>query len=204
MRSAFALCLVGLAIHAPGRFRRLIAPSALAIVSPLLAAAGLSAGLTWRSSRRLRARREAEQRTADELPLVGDLVGLGLSAGLSFTESLRLCGPYLRSGLAADVDDVVRRTTRIGNAAILEVSGDNRLGRLCRVAGRALTTGAPLAPAVQAFTDELRAERRTARLAAARRLPVVLMFPLALLILPGFVVLTVAPAMVGALERFSL
>ncbi len=72
------------------------------------------------------------------------------------------------------------------------------------VARRALATGAPLAPAVSGYATALRNEERSRQLTAARRLPVKLLFPLALLILPGFLLLTVGPAVLGSLERLGL
>ena len=41
-------------------------------------------------------------------------------------------------------------------------------------------------------------------MAAARRLPVRLLVPVALLMLPGFVVLTAGPALLGAAERLRI
>lgn len=72
------------------------------------------------------------------------------------------------------------------------------------VARRALSTGAPLIPAVSGHAARLRDEERSRQLSAARRLPVKLLFPLALLILPGFLVLTIGPAVLGSLERLGL
>jgi hypothetical protein len=67
-----------------------------------------------------------------------------------------------------------------------------------------MASGAPVLDAVERYGEERRAEDRAAREAALRRLPVLLSFPLALLILPGFVLLTVAPALSGAVERLGL
>jgi hypothetical protein len=67
-----------------------------------------------------------------------------------------------------------------------------------------MASGAPVLEAVERYGEERRADDRSACEAAVRRLPVLLSFPLALLILPGFVLLTVAPALSGALERLGL
>ena len=72
------------------------------------------------------------------------------------------------------------------------------------VVHRALLTGAPLEPAVSGYATTLRNEERSRELTAARRLPVKLLFPLALLILPGFLILTIGPAVLGSLERLGI
>ena len=65
-------------------------------------------------------------------------------------------------------------------------------------------TGAPVAAAVRAYVAEQRDADRARALAAARRLPVQLLFPLTLLVLPGFMVLTIGPALLAALERLGV
>ena len=72
------------------------------------------------------------------------------------------------------------------------------------VVRRALSTGAPLQPAVSGYATTLRNEERSRELNAARRLPVKLLFPLALLILPGFLIVTIGPAVLGSLDRLGL
>jgi pilus assembly protein TadC len=76
--------------------------------------------------------------------------------------------------------------------------------RLYRLMGRAAATGAPLVGAVEAFALEGRHAEHSRRLEAARRLPVRLVVPLALLILPGFVVLVLGPALMESLARLGV
>jgi hypothetical protein len=57
---------------------------------------------------------------------------------------------------------------------------------------------------VAALVVEQRAEERARAVAAAKRLPVRMLFPLALLILPGFLVLTVGPTLLSAFDRLAL
>ena len=66
--------------------------------------------------------------------------------------------------------------------------------------GTAVRDGLPLAPVLDRLTDEANAERRRAGEAAARRLPVRLSFPLVACTLPSFVLLAIAPAVLGALS----
>ena len=153
--------------------------------------------------RRLRRQRVAAARSAAELTTFGELLGIGLSSGMSIAEALGFAGERLTSELASEVATVTRGMVRTGAAGLMASSGGTG-GRLYLLVGRAMATGAPVLGAVETFVAEQRAEERSAREAALRRLPVVLLFPLALLILPGFVLLTVAPAMSGALTRLGL
>ncbi len=148
---------------------------------------------------RVRADRARAERDAVAL---AELVGLGLSAGLSFVTALEAAGCEVGPPLADEVHDVIRRSRHRGIAAALEESG-GAAQRLYLLAARATVTGAPVADAVRAYVAEQRDDDRTRALATARRLPVQLLFPLALLILPGFMVLTVGPALLGALERLG-
>ncbi|HSF84120.1 MAG TPA: type II secretion system F family protein [Acidimicrobiia bacterium] len=197
------LCILAAGAGLPPRLRTGAATAAAAVVSPWLAVACLAALVALNWLRRMRMRRAAALAIANEVPLLGDLVSLGLSGGRPFTAALAAAGRQLESPLAGEVDRVVRQITHNG-AAVALAAADGAALRLYQLAGRALSTGAPLGAAVQEFTDEVRAKQHSARLAAARRLPVILMVPLALLILPGFVLLTVAPAVVGAVERIGL
>ncbi len=63
-----------------------------------------------------------------------------------------------------------------------------------------LRDGLPLAPVLDRLTDEASAGRRRQGEAAARRLPVRLSFPLVACTLPSFVLLAIAPAVLGALS----
>ena len=135
--------------------------------------------------------------------VLAELVGLALSAGLTLSQALRAAGPLVDPAIRREVGRVLRQATRggLGNA-LAAATGHGR--RFFVLVAHAVVTGAPLAPAVDWFVREAAAERRTVRLEAARRLPVRLMLPLALLILPGFVLLTVGPTVLAALERFVL
>jgi Flp pilus assembly protein TadB len=154
----------------------------------------------WFAARRHR--RSAEREVVAEVAVLGELVTLGLAAGMTFVAALDRAGRELRSSLADEVDVVVRTARRDGNHGVLAVAtGHGR--RLYLLAARAMATGAPMLDAVEMFVAEERDAERARRQAAVRRLPVTLVFPLALLILPGFVVVVLAPALVGSLQRLG-
>ena len=60
--------------------------------------------------------------------------------------------------------------------------------------------GLPLAPVLDRLAADARSSRRRLGEAAARRLPVRLSFPLVACTLPAFVLLAIAPAVIGALS----
>ncbi len=141
--------------------------------------------------------RSGHAEASDDRLLLAELTALGLSAGHTFplaVDAAALRVPALQNEVRA----LLRNARRVGLAAVL---GDESAPGLFRIAARATVTGAPLLPAVLGHVDELRAADRQRRLERIRKLPVKLLFPLALLILPGFLVLLVSPALLGALDR---
>ncbi len=150
----------------------------------------------------LAARRESSGHGSGVL-LLADQVVLGLRAGLTLEGALREALTDLDPALTGEVRGVLRAARHSGlRLALADASG---LGeRLFRITADAVQTGAPLAPAVEALADELRHEDHARRMAAARRLPVRMLLPLALLILPGFVLVVIGPALLGSLARLEI
>ncbi len=138
-----------------------------------------------------------------DVALLAELVSLGLSAGLSFSEALTNGAAHVTPPLRTDVEAAMRAGRGPGLSVALEGAG-GPARPLYRAAARALRTGAPVDDAVRRLVEELRAEERTRAQEHARRLPVKMLFPLALLILPGFLVLTIGPTVLAALDRFAL
>ena len=141
----------------------------------------------WRS-RRDHAPQEDER-------LLAELTALGLSAGLSFSAALEAASTHLSSDYAAQVRRALRVPSRVGE--------DNVAKGLLALVDRALVTGAPLLAMIEGHLSTLRRNERAAAIERARRLPIRLLFPLALLILPGFIILTVGPALIAAADRLG-
>ena len=174
-----------------------------AVLHPLPALAFAVAALAIARRAGIRRARVERSKAERDAVTLAELTGLGLSAGMSFVAALDAAAYEVGPPLAGEVQAVVRRSRHRGIAAALEES-PGAARRLYLLAARATVTGAPVAAAVRAYVAEQRDAERARALAAARRLPVQLLFPLALLILPGFMVLTVGPALLGALERLGL
>lgn len=135
-----------------------------------------------------------------ELPVVVDLLNVGVGAGLSPREAIELAVRWAPPS-AASVLGTVPAACRLG-ATLDEALHDagcqapaiRPLADTVRTAAR---LGAPLAPALTRLADEARADLRRAAEARARTVPVRLLFPLVFLVLPAFGLLTVVPALLA-------
>jgi tight adherence protein C len=190
---------------------------AVGLVAACFAAAGLTVlagplplavlgGVALVAIVRRRRRRTVGRRRAIEaaMPDTIELVVLCVHAGRSPTQAVvelsARAPPPLRPGFAA-VERQLHRGRGLADA----------LAELPRILGppaRELATsiamadreGLPLAPVLDRLAAEARSERRRLGEAAARRLPVRLSFPLVVCTLPSFVLLAIAPAVLGALS----
>jgi tight adherence protein C len=148
------------------------------------------------------ARRRREVQAA--VPDAVELLVLCVHAGRSPVQAVLEVGgrgpPSLRPAFAA-VELALHRGRSLAEAV-------SELPRHIGPAGRELASalamadrdGLPLAPLLDRLADDARATRRRLGEAAARRLPVHLSFPLVVCTLPSFVLLAIAPAVLGALS----
>jgi len=185
-----------------GSRRRWAACVVAAVWSPVLAVGVALVTVVGRWVAGRRWRRAIDREATAEVVVLGELVTLGLAAGMTFIAALDRAGRELQTTLAGEVDAVVRNSRRDGAHAVL-ATATGRGSRLYLLAARAMATGAPMLDAVEMFVAQERDAERARRQAAVRRLPVTLVFPLALLILPGFVVVVLAPALVASLQRLG-
>ena len=77
------------------------------------------------------------------------------------------------------------------------------LVRVGAILERSGSLGTPIADAVRDLAADHRRERRRAAETRARRAPVRMLFPLVLLILPAFLLLTVVPLLIATLGSLS-
>ncbi len=190
---ALSVLALGVAVLRSNRREILAAGTLVAFVlAPNLGIVFLLGLAVWAAIRH----RPRSSKHNDDEAVLAELTALGLGAGLTF--------PVAAGAAAASVPGEasarLRRTIRVGGR--MDVNTADGHG-LMVVVHRALLTGAPLQPAVSGYATTLRNEERSRELTAARRLPVKLLFPLALLILPGFLILTIGPAVLSSLERLG-
>jgi tight adherence protein C len=151
---------------------------------------------------RLRSRRATERDR--ELPVAVELVRMGIGAGLTPAGALAVVagsglGPTRE--LAAAIGDDVAAGLTFRESARHRARGDPDASRLLELLLDGERSGAPLGHALGVLAADLRAERRRQAEERARAVPVKLLFPLVFLALPAFVLLTVAPALLVALDR---
>ena len=137
--------------------------------------------------------------TRDVAETAAGALVVAASSGLSLRGSLELMGEVLGTPGRTEVAALLRNAHGIGlSAALVRATGS--LAPLFERVARATMSGAPITATIAGYLAEARGLRRAARLEAARRLPVRLTIPLALLILPGFVLITAGPAVIHSFE----
>ena len=191
-----------------GRLPLLVVASTLTLVWPPL---GVLPWLIRRPLRRHRAARALSVRRAvvvRTLPDVAELLVVAVQAGLTPHLAVRAvtgAAPEPARSALANVVARVDAGQRLPDALVTLVDD---LGPPARFLVGALTAteryGVPLSAALERAATDLRAERRRAAEAAARRLPVQMAFPLVGCILPAFALLTLAPLLAGALAGLHL
>ncbi len=160
---------------------------------------------TWR---RRRAARDVATGAVVELPEVIDLFVLAVGSGLNVATAVATVAarspPVHRRALTAAVDRV-EHGERLGDAleAVVE-----ELGEPVRPLIAALVAseryGVALLPSLERLVAEARADRRRRAETAARRVPVLLLFPLVLCVLPAFCLLTLAPLLAATIRSIGL
>jgi tight adherence protein C len=181
-----------------------VAGGAVALIGPVPAALATAGGWALRRRDRMalaRRRREvAESAMPDAVELLVLCVRAGCSPTQAVVELVARAPPPLRQAFAS-VELQLHRGRALADAlgAIGEHAGPP--GReLARAIAAADRDGLPLAPVLDRLAADARAARRRLGDAAARRLPVRLTFPLVTCTLPSFVLLTIAPAVLGAIS----
>ncbi|MDJ0953560.1 MAG: type II secretion system F family protein [Acidimicrobiia bacterium] len=170
-----------------------VAPAAI----PVLSLGAIAIALRHR----MRSRANLQTATRRSLAEAVELTALGLTGGLGAPAALSLAGRTVGGTVGREIEAVLRRSRIDGLSGAV---ADGHIGCIVRVIGRANATGAPLLDSVSRLADELNADLAAQRLAAVRRIPVAMLFPLTLLILPGFLLLAVAPALFDAFGRLEI
>ena len=151
----------------------------------------------------LRSELVARRRAAclGELPVLLDVVTLGLSAGLSFDASLELyCARYHNELSAAFSEAMLgwRIGARGREEALWDLAeelGVTALRRFASVVGESLAFGTPLAEALERQAQAIRDEQRSQVEEEIERVPVKMLVPLGTLIVPAMFLAILGPLM---------
>jgi len=165
-------------------------------------APALFAGVHRGVPRRRRCRRE-EAALQREAPLAADLLAVAGAAGLTPFLALGVAAtaapPRAAARFRAILDGVATGEGRLAAVLAREAALSPPLAPILEVLVASEQLGAPAAVALSRLAADGRSRVRRAALARARTVPVRLLFPLVFLVLPAFLLLTVAPVLlVGA------
>ena len=199
----------------PRRVRRqwrsavvLAASVMLGIVSVPLAVLPWLVGAIGKVVAKRRTVRGLRQQVVLGLPDTIDLARIVITSGATVTETVEVLAarapePFAGAFTAAATE--VRQGVRLVDAL---PTVTNQVGESARGIVRALQTGERDGVSVAPLLERVRVEalrvRRHELEVAARRLPVLLLFPLVVCVLPAFVLLTVVPLLANALQDLQV
>lgn len=154
------------------------------------------------------ARRRLARDVAAEVPDVVDLLTVAVGAGLTVRDAVaavagRAVGPLARALGAVVADAEAGRPFAAALDDLPVRAGESTRALAASLAG-CVRYGSPIGPALAALAAEARDAERRRMEQTARRVPVLLLFPLVLCILPAFALLTVAPLLADALRALRL
>ena len=142
--------------------------------------------------------------TAEAVALAVDLIALAVAAGLTPFLAAEMAGragpPVLADRLHAALA-AADGGLRFADALDAEAARCPDLAPLLALLAASERSGAPVAPALTRLAASIRAQARRRAMARARTVPVRLLFPLVFLVLPAFLVLTVAPVVLASLNH---
>lgn len=146
----------------------------------------------------------AEHAAAESaMPLVLDVMALGLDAGVSWDRSVHLAAQCAEGMLHQQLVTAGGRLA-LGAASHEVWRGSSELRTIGRVVDRSFSSGAAVSVLFQQQADAMRAAVRLHRLERVRRLETSILLPLTGLGIPGFVVLGVVPMVVSTFQQLGI
>ena len=150
-----------------------------------------------------RPRRQAtSSQAAEAVALTADLLAMALAAGLTpylAVEVAARYGPVAATEPLGAVLSAVEGGLRFADALDAEAVRSPQLASLLATLANSERSGAPVGAALGRLAASTRAQARRRAMARARTVPVRLLFPLVFLVLPAFLLLTVAPVVLASL-----
>ncbi len=168
----------------------------------------LPSGSPLRRLLRRRARARRERLVVGELPEVVDLIHVAVTAGLTPALALRAATDHAPPRLRRELERVAAEVAVGAPLADALATVPARLGEPARplvaVLVDAIRYGTPIGAALDRLAADARSSQRRAAEERARRVPVLLLFPLVTCILPAFGLLTVVPLVAGGVRALRL
>jgi tight adherence protein C len=195
---AVAIGLIGW-FQLPKRWAYVLIASGGVVLNPVLGLGATAAFVLVRRWRVIAARREEAKRHDHDVLVALDLVSLATTAGLPFHEAVSLASREIGGDLASDLNRAVARV----NSGLEPALGAGPFARAFDAAQRSSVSGARLGDSLVDLAKEVRADEAAAERERIERLPVKLLFPLAFLILPGFVLVAVVPSILSGISQLS-
>lgn len=156
-----------------------------------------------RAGRRLR-RTAISAAAAEAVALTADMLAMAVGAGLTpylAAEVAARFGPRSAAEPLGAVLSTVRGGLRFVDALDAEAARSPQLAPLLATLANSERSGAPVGPALARLAAATRAQARRRAMVRARTVPVRLLFPLVFLVLPAFLLLTVAPVVLASLTQ---
>ena len=181
----------------------LMAVTAISLAAPAATVAIAMAWLLAAALARVRRSRYRKARELADLASICDLTAIGLTGGLGVQPALEMAVRHVDGELSLELGALLQRC-RVDGIATAMTTADGAGRRLYRIVGAAVATGSSLLDSVGRLAHDLHSELATSELESVRKLPVTMLFPLTLLILPGFLLLAIAPVILDAFSRLEL
>ncbi len=151
-----------------------------------------------------RGQRRADLRLEAELPIAMDLLVVAVGAGAPPQRAVEIAAIWAPPTVRVPLRQVLN-VTELGGSFTDALDEMARvapiLAPIADVLVASARLGAPAGTALTRLGDDARAQLRRRAETRARKLPVKLLFPLVFLVLPAFGLLTVAPALISALDQ---
>ena len=142
----------------------------------------------------------------EAVALTADLLAMAVAAGLTPYLALEMAVRFGPGPVAERLDAALADTESglcLSEALDAEAQRTKSLGPLLALLAASERSGAPVAAALGRLAAATRAQARRRSLARARTVPVRLLFPLVFLVLPAFLLLTVAPVVLASLPALT-
>jgi len=151
-------------------------------------------------------RKRRREQLARQLPVGVQLLATALRAGADIESALVMVATALPGAVGEELAGLARQL-RLGldpERVWARAAENVALAPLARTLGRAQETGAAVAEVMEALAAELQGQRRAAVEQVAKSVDVRASAPLGLCLLPAFMVLGVAPLVVGVFASLQL